>query len=131
MPRVFSSARVLARTIGLLLGGTLGGTLAAQPVRSSPSVVPIAADSGASAGLTLARLPDGNRRVATLDSGGAAHRAGMQIGDLVFEINGIASRAMSDADLAALLRGTAVVRLAVRRGEEEVEFAVTPKPTSF
>ena len=55
----------------------------------------------------------------------------MQIGDLVFEINGIASRAMSDADLAALLRGTAVVRLAVRRGEEEVEFAVTPKPTSF
>lgn len=98
----------------------------ARPERTVPPPPPLR-----SAGVTLAALPDGNRRVSALVDSLPGERSGMVVGDLVFEINGKPIKSYSDDEIRLLLAGSSEVRMAVRRGEEEVEFRFTPKPLGF
>lgn len=84
-----------------------------------------------SSGLTMTLLPDGNRRVSAIVDSLPAQLSGLVVGDLVFEINGKPTKELSDDVVRELLAGSVEVRIAVRRGEEEVEMRFVPKALGF
>ena len=77
-----------------------------------------------SAGLEGARDTRGNFRIAGIFKGGPADVAGIRAGDLISQINGVATAELSDADVAAALSGfnsgTVKVRLLTPSGARDV-----------
>lgn len=77
-----------------------------------------------SVGLEGARDERGNFRVAGIFKGGPADVAGIRAGDLISQINGVATAGLSDADVAAAMSGfnsgTVKVRLLTPSGSRDV-----------
>lgn len=77
-----------------------------------------------SVGLEGARDTRGNFRIAGIFKGGPADVAGIRAGDLISQINGVATAEMSDADVAAAMSGfnsgTVKVRLLTPSGARDV-----------
>ncbi len=77
-----------------------------------------------SVGLEGARDTRGNFRVAGIFKGGPADVAGIRAGDLISQINGVATAGLSDADVAAAMSGfnsgTVKVRLLTPSGARDV-----------
>ncbi|MBR4859848.1 MAG: PDZ domain-containing protein [Alphaproteobacteria bacterium] len=77
-----------------------------------------------SVGLEGARDTRGNFRIAGIFKGGPADVAGIRAGDLISQINGVATAELSDADVAAALSGfnsgTVKVRLLTPSGARDV-----------
>lgn len=77
-----------------------------------------------SVGLEGARDMRGNFRVAGIFKGGPADVAGIRAGDLISQINGVATAGLSDADVAAAMSGfnsgTVKVRLLTPSGARDV-----------
>lgn len=68
-----------------------------------------------------------NARVDGIQPGSAAEKAGLQIGDVITEIDGTAIDSFSDLQRIVSLSADTPIRIAVQRGEELLELTVTPK----
>ena len=73
-------------------------------------------------------VPDGDLELSVMriDAGSPAATAGLQLGDVILEVDGVAVSS-PQKPLAALATGVAYV-LRIRRGQEEREVTLVPDP---
>lgn len=79
-------------------------------------------------GITIMLQEDGSGfQITKVNEGGPADQVGMEPGDVIIGIEGQSAAGMTAEEARDLVRGeeNTIVKLTVRRGEEELEFSVT------